>query len=281
LTTVYSGTEFKQRGRRRPNTTQPRARPIKAAFGKENKKTMTQPAAAIDYNDNMGAVDIGDQLRSYSGYDHRFRRGGWQSISWSFLLEVALVNSYLLQLRGQPSWQRYKNQVEWRQRLVDDICKTYEKQGSSRQRFRAGDEFTPISQHNHVNREKRARCGACQGQQVGLARSRRPLTELGGNSLNSRKAANMTPMGCDKCDVAICIKPNCWDLYHRPILRAANVPFIYGNLIGYNPCILSLCHTALKGIKDLFFHFFFYNFKKIKIKKGIIFSLALALYYAL
>lgn len=177
---------------------------------------MTQPAAAIDYNDNMGAVDIGDQLRSYSGYDHRFRRGGWQSISWSFLLEVALVNSYLLQLRGQPSWQRYTNQVEWRQRLVDDICKTYGKQGSNRQRFRAGDEFTPISQHNHVNRKKRARCAACQGLQVGLTRSRRPLGELGGNSLN--RNVPRTLMGCDKCDVAICIGSNCWDLYHRPIL---------------------------------------------------------------
>ncbi|KAH0528214.1 hypothetical protein TsFJ059_003105 [Trichoderma semiorbis] len=74
LSTVYSGREFQQRVRRRPNTTQPRARPIKEAFGKENKKTMTQPSAAIDYNDYMGAVDVGDQLRSYLGYDHRFRR---------------------------------------------------------------------------------------------------------------------------------------------------------------------------------------------------------------
>ncbi len=47
----------------------------------------------------MGAVDTGNQLRATEGLDHRNRRG-WRAIAWTFLLEVALVNSYLLQQRA-------------------------------------------------------------------------------------------------------------------------------------------------------------------------------------
>ncbi|KAM4067463.1 DDE superfamily endonuclease [Hirsutella rhossiliensis] len=36
--------------------------------------------------------------------------GNWRAIAWTFLLETALVNSYLLQLRGQPSWPRISSQ---------------------------------------------------------------------------------------------------------------------------------------------------------------------------
>lgn len=188
-------------------------------------KTIKVPSIAADYNDHMNSVDISDQLRSTLGYDHRIRRGGWQAIAWTFLLDVILINSYILQLKGKPSWKSYNVQTSWRQQLIDALCERYGKTGGSRQRYRSGDEFTPLSQHNFVNRGKKSRCLACQGHRVGQPRSKGsaegPLQPVSSNSLNrsSSRRAVQTVFGCDMCDVAICKSQSCWDFYHyvKPI----------------------------------------------------------------
>ncbi|KAF6524802.1 hypothetical protein HZS61_010597 [Fusarium oxysporum f. sp. conglutinans] len=74
----------------------------------------------------MNAVDRGDQMRAYWGPDRRVRRGGWRALAWDFLLEIALINSFILQQRGNPRWKPEKSQAEWRQRLVNDLVAEYE-----------------------------------------------------------------------------------------------------------------------------------------------------------
>ncbi|KAK1989654.1 hypothetical protein LX36DRAFT_743661 [Colletotrichum falcatum] len=49
-------------------------------------------------------------MRLYYLYSRLIRRGGWQLIAWNFLLEVALVNSFLLQLWGRLGWGSIKKQ---------------------------------------------------------------------------------------------------------------------------------------------------------------------------
>ena len=220
MTSVYTGEEFEHRVRRRPTTTQPRARPILQKFGIDPVKTLEMPLIAADYNDQMNAVDIGDQLRQYNTYKHAICRGGWQAIAWTFLLDTTLINSYLLQARGRPEWPHYTTQTAWRQALIDALIKAYSATGGSRQRYRCGDEFTPIAQHHHVNRKKRSRCLACQGYKVGEARSQsqqKPLQRLSDDALNRRNKSKQTSWGCDVCDVAICTPGGCWDFYHSTI----------------------------------------------------------------
>lgn len=218
-TTRYTGEEFKLRIRRRPTTAQPRARPIKRMFGEEAIKVVKLPSFAVDYNDHMGGVDIGDQLKAGLGLDHRNRKGNWRAMAWSFLLETALVNSYLLQRKGQPNWQPINDQKQWREHIVRQICEAYGRDGSSRQRLKAGDIFTPLSQHNHVQRGKGSNCVACEGFRAGQTRQkkpkREPLSEIDGNSF--RKRPKKTKLGCDKCDVPICTQPDCWYFYHSDV----------------------------------------------------------------
>jgi hypothetical protein len=217
LTTVYSGEEVIDRIRRRPTTTTLRSRPIKQIFGVESVKKMTVPSVTADYNDLMGAVDIGDQLRASEGLDHRVRKGNWRALAWSFLLETCLVNSFLLQRNGQAScpWKLFTTQRDWRQQILCEIIAAYGKDGASRQRFKSGDIFTPISQHNHVDRKKSSKCLACQGYKAGETRSQSSLrTPLGVRDSNTTLKITKTRRGCDTCNVAICTGPNCWDLYH-------------------------------------------------------------------
>jgi hypothetical protein len=112
MTSVFKGDERSQRERKRPSTDHSRARPIQRFFGDEAKKVILIPTVAATYNDERNHVDRGDQLRSYTPYDHRLRRGPWQALAWTFLLDVIPVNTYLLQLHApQLNWQRYKNQT--------------------------------------------------------------------------------------------------------------------------------------------------------------------------
>jgi hypothetical protein len=175
----------------------------------------------------MGAVDIADQLRSYlSAGSHRQRRGPARALTWTFLLAVALTNSFLLQRLGQPPWPSYRSQSRFLDALIDGIFEEYRQTGSTRQRYRAGDTSMPFSQHNHVRRSKHSRCLACQGIQIGprsqsmqKSRKRRALGQLDENALNQQqrqpKRGTDTYWACDVCHVAICKDRQCWYFYHR------------------------------------------------------------------
>ncbi|KAI6751881.1 hypothetical protein HG531_006577 [Fusarium graminearum] len=77
-------------------------------FNGESFKIISIPTIAAQYNNEMNHVDRGDQIRSYTTYEHCFRRGPWQALLWSFLLEVALANSFILQRETtQPHWKPY------------------------------------------------------------------------------------------------------------------------------------------------------------------------------
>jgi hypothetical protein len=171
------------------------------------------PSIAAIYNKEMNAVDRGDQMRAYWGLDRRVRRGGWKALAWDFLLEIALVNSFILQQRGQPQWKAEMSQASWRQRLVNDLIEAYAPKTQSRKRFRTGNEFTPTLQHTRVRKGK-SECLACQGLRLGQRRSRRSRAALSAISGNSRR----TPQSryrCQECNVALCRLGNCWDLWHN------------------------------------------------------------------
>ncbi|KAI8680763.1 hypothetical protein NCS56_00482300 [Fusarium sp. Ph1] len=157
FTTVFSGEERVERRRKKPSSKKPEARQIRRFFGDEAIKDISIPTVAAEYNDEMNHVDRGDQLTSYYAYDHPLRRGPWQALCWTFLLDVALVNSYVIQLRGpEPSWKRFTTQKEWRECIYNELFNTYAQKSQSRQRYRAGDESdlqSPNLQRVHINRE--------------------------------------------------------------------------------------------------------------------------------
>ncbi|KJZ68721.1 hypothetical protein HIM_11887 [Hirsutella minnesotensis 3608] len=172
LSTVHTGRQLEQRIRRRPaSLTKPQQKAIKREFGDDPIKQLPVPTATAEYNDNMGGVDVGDQLRSYLGFDHAIRRGGWRAIAFGFLLDTALINTYLLQLRGSPNWAVFDSQVSWRQQLINELIEKHATGGSSRQRYRSGNDALPISEHNLVRRGTSSRCVACQGFRLGQLRS--------------------------------------------------------------------------------------------------------------
>ncbi|KAJ0134870.1 Uncharacterized protein HZ326_22075 [Fusarium oxysporum f. sp. albedinis] len=72
-------------------------------FGDEAVKLISIPTVAATYNDEMNHVDRGDQMRAYQGYDHPIRRGAWQALTWTFLLDVVLGKSVKAEV---SDWRR-------------------------------------------------------------------------------------------------------------------------------------------------------------------------------
>ncbi|KAM6513835.1 hypothetical protein FALCPG4_18873 [Fusarium falciforme] len=238
LTTVFTGADDERvmRQRKKPSSRKSEAKPIRRFFGNEATKEINIPTVAATYNDQMNHIDRGDQLRSCYKYDHPLRRGAWQALAWTFLLDVALVNSYIAQLHGpQPNWKRYTNQREWRECIYNELFNTYGHNSQARRHYRAGDERDlqqPELQRehidrkiNHVNRKVKSDCLACQGCRQGQLRVRAPelspLTEVSGNEEKKKMkrpdVRSQTSHGCRICDVAICNTKHCWDFYHHLI----------------------------------------------------------------
>lgn len=215
MTTVYTETEMTSILRRRPTGNSSASRPIQREFGDQPTKQQDIPSIIFRYNQHMGAVDEADQLRASEGLDDRQRNGPWKALAWKFLLETCLVNSYLLQARGQPRWSPYTDQHQWRQRLVNDIVRTFSQQGLSRQRLRTGDEFTLITEHTRVNKGSCGPCLACKGLRVGQPRRRqKPLQDRDPNSLTK---VPQTRSRCATCNVSLCNSKRCWYFWHQPL----------------------------------------------------------------
>ncbi|KAG6205049.1 hypothetical protein E4U35_002894 [Claviceps purpurea] len=56
VTTLYFGLEHQEVVRRRPSSTQPRAKQILAFYGDETHKAINQPSIAVDYNNHMRSI---------------------------------------------------------------------------------------------------------------------------------------------------------------------------------------------------------------------------------
>ncbi|RKK72279.1 hypothetical protein BFJ68_g18286, partial [Fusarium oxysporum] len=112
LSTVLSGAPhertLKKRKKPAKRGTKAESQRLQQVFNSDSFKIIPIPTVAAQYNDEMNHVDRGDQIRSYTTYQHRFRHGPWQALLWSFLLEVALANSFILQKKTrQPRWKPY------------------------------------------------------------------------------------------------------------------------------------------------------------------------------
>jgi hypothetical protein len=238
ISTVHTGADKERtpKKRKKPANTGSKAqsRQIQQLFGNAATKVISIPTVAASYNDEMNHVDRGDQLRSYTSYEHRFRRGPWQALLWSFLLDIALANSFILQLKTtSPNWKPYTTLKDWKKCIYNAIFIAYAQESGERKRNRSGKEEDiedPETHQKHIQREInwvwrgiKSDCLACQGFRQGECRPSKVrkgsyLDEVSGNAgrTGHHGRGKQTEYGCQVCDVAICNDPSCWYFYHTP-----------------------------------------------------------------
>lgn len=220
FSTYYTGDEdLVWREHRRPRTRQ-----TGVFWGSDHQKVAPLPEFADEYNLQKGGVDRGDQLRSYNVWDHHIKGSRHGALVLEFLLEVVLVNTYLLQRHfcGPLRWRRYLNQSDWRQALFEAIVTQFAPDSASRQR---GCEGTAVPgavsttiRHTLIFRGKNSDCAACNGRTLQgptPSKKRRVLGEISGNSVpRAPPVRKTTQYGCNVCDIALCTSSNCWYKFH-------------------------------------------------------------------
>lgn len=221
MTIFFTGLARKELERLKLPPSNARARPVVALYGDETREILSQPPVAVAYNKyHMGPVEIGDRVRPI----HFSRRGPLSALSWTFFLEIFVVDTFVFRREEECGWSAPDSpgQRKWRRLLIDGLVVHFHAASQVRKRFRVGDEFTAIAQHQHVRTTKRAPCLACQGYKVGQPRSRGsvPKNSTAAGNLNSKgRPRSQSNWRCDKCNVALCRAGNCWAYYHQPIMQ--------------------------------------------------------------
>ena len=105
LTTIHDASDVEVERRNR-----------NAAGGRE---VVHKPLAIAEYNKYMGGVDHADQLLSYYGFGHRTVK--WWRRAFFFLLDTAVVNSYILYTEEHPDKKKRMTHAQFRIELANNL----------------------------------------------------------------------------------------------------------------------------------------------------------------
>ena len=95
-------------------TTGSSARPVSVHM---RRGDVSKPVVVDLYNNEMNGVDVADQLTVFYSFIRKTRK--WWRKTFFWLLEVAIVNSYLLY---KESVSRPKSHVDYRRAVIDNIA---------------------------------------------------------------------------------------------------------------------------------------------------------------
>ena len=245
LTTAHNPAEQKQAGRRRPNTNSRDKRyqqAVEQVFGSSFKKTLNQPAIAVDYNNYMGGVDIADQYRASFNTQLRSLRTWYPLFFW--LLDSAVINSFLLCKMTWPNSKKdyiatqrgFRIKLAWNliehgfgmlshhhQRIINNPLQQSKQRQRNRRNLTKNSLDLPacrmlpgnhkiVTKFSRNQNERQKYCFWC----LWRIRMAEKATGLGIDpEIRPPKSARRTVYGCTVCsDVALC-KNGCFEQFHQ------------------------------------------------------------------
>jgi Transposase IS4 len=198
-----------ERLRRRPKASSRMANITWPAFNGEIRKWLHIPGSIDDYNHGMNGVDLASQFRG--GFTcHRPHSFKWWKPLLFWLLDICCNNAYLI-WRLSQSWTRHVMHQTFMDRLIDDMLRY--------------NQWTPtpgkaeLHQVRRLDKPRRCAYGLSGGGCVqGQRRHRQFGTELSGNARDRIRPAQVRT-ACNHCNVALCTRGRCWQLYHQEVNR--------------------------------------------------------------
>jgi hypothetical protein len=221
MSTVYDGKKKVWSLRRRPKETSTSAKTARKPFGNQTTKRLEIPDAYNQYNHNMLAIDVADQMAASNSGRRRIRRGAWQALD-QWLLVTVLVNTYLVSYYSDVEGKRsinFRSQRDFRIQIIEGLMAMGRDVPDIRKPHNL---YTkpklsgiPNISHHQVKRQARKDCAACKGQTFWDKPQRR--TPLARKTANQKTdiTRRSTIYGCKECDVALCGKGGCFKRYHR------------------------------------------------------------------
>ena len=164
-----------------------------------------KPNAILLYNNNMGAVDVADQmLVAYP--TERKRHKVWHKKQFRHLLNQVVLNSYILFKKDNPDIRL--SHLQFRVRIIERLIELHHDSSQLPRRGRpsrdesnplrlTGRHFPEFIPENDGKAAPTRRCKVCCSH----------------NGEEGKKIRKETRYFCRDCDVALCLAP-CFGLYH-------------------------------------------------------------------
>ena len=178
------------------------------------REEVEKPQAVVEYNKYMGGVDRGDQLLSYYGFPHRTVK--WWRRAFYYLLDAAIVNSYILYTKTTQG--RRLSHEQYRIALAKQLLTAA---SSSAPPAASSGEQQPTPALSH--RQQRSI------QPLARLTERHFPTQIGRSVAGSiiqrncsvcsnkkGKGRKTTTFKCKQCDAPMCIVP-CFELHHTKV----------------------------------------------------------------
>ena len=204
---------------------------MKRPKGSREKQPMPCPTMIVDYNNNMGGVDLTDQQLSYYSMTTRKTLKWWKKVFWR-LVDICIVNSWIIFRTNWPH-SPVNSHKAFRLRLIAELvqpllalkaspsCPIYLQ--SKKGRKTVSSETRLTGKHFCYKNSKRQRCVVCSYKK------------------KDRKTQNY----CPKCKVHVCLG-KCFELYHTQTSYKQPVPFSLASrahaivmMLCSSPCDLS------------------------------------------
>ncbi|XP_067270815.1 piggyBac transposable element-derived protein 4-like [Pseudorasbora parva] len=163
-------------------------RNVKGADGVWAIQDFPVPAAVLDYNKNMGGVDLSDALIGYYTVLHKTQK--WYRSFFYHFVDIAIVNAFILHKQtAQMNNQKPLTQKAFREALVAELAGT-----------------GPVSAPAKI-------------RPISSTKPHLPKYISGDGTLGRRRCkicSAKTPMICVTCDVALCLvaNRNCYITWH-------------------------------------------------------------------
>ena len=159
-----------------------------------------KPVAIAQYTKYMGGVDTADQLLSYYGFSHRTVK--WWRRAFFFLLDMAVVNSYVLYTLLNPNKRKRLTHEQFRVQLATDLLS-------------ASGNIVPSHRGPRTHSSQPLARLTERHFQVSLGRSEagRPIQDCTVCSKRRGRGRKTTTYKCRECNLPMCVVP-CFKLYH-------------------------------------------------------------------
>ena len=178
---------------------------MKRPKGSKEKINIPCPSMIVDYNQNMGGVDLTDQHLSYYSLTTRRTLKWWKKLFWRFV-DICVLNSWIIYKSNFPDSTINSHRL-FRIKLVQELVQPLLTLRSSptcppylrtKGREPVSTDIRLLGKHFSYKHSKRQRCAVCS-QKISLTTGK----------TKDKKTQNY----CPKCNVFLCLG-ECFELYH-------------------------------------------------------------------
>ena len=160
----------------------------------------TKPSVVANYNVHMIGVDGMDQLTSYYSFTHKTVK--WWRKVFFWMVEVALVNTYIIHKKLQQSIEMpAKSHITLRREILIELCKPLMQLPKPPRRISSDHSLERLQNKQHFSEKhsKRKDCRVCSARD--------------GNG-----ERHTTPFVCSTCSDSSSLCPgNCFRIYHTQL----------------------------------------------------------------